>query len=142
MFFADDLVLFTEASMEQVVLLEQVFQTFCDSSRQKISKEKSVIYVSHNVKHDKAKALGDGMGVVVTKDLGRYLGVPNINGRVTKRTYGYIVDKMRKRISDWNNRWLSMAGRLVLNQSVLSAAPIFTMQTTMLPKTTCLKLTE
>ena len=105
MFFVDDLVLFTEASVEHVVLLELVFQTFCDSSRQKISKEKSVIYVSHNVKHDKAKALGDGMGVVVTKDLGRYLGVPNINGRVTKRTYGYIVDKMRKGTVD-GYQWL------------------------------------
>ena len=77
------------------------------------------------------------MGVTVTNDLGRYLGVPIISGRITKQTYSYIVNKIKKKISDWSSRCLSMAGRLVLNQSVLSATPIYTMQTALVPITTC-----
>ena len=112
MCFADDLVLFAKASMDQVVLLENVFRAFCDSSGQKISKHKSVVFFSRNVNQDKINALGNGMGMVVTNDLGKYLGVPIIHGRITKQMYAYVVDKMKMkiRISDWASKCLSMAG--------------------------------
>ena len=105
-FFADDLVFFAKASMDQMVLFEEVFQIFCESFGQKISKEKIVAFFSHNMRSDQIHALGEEMGVVVTKDLGTYLGVPIINGRITKQTYGYIVDKMKKRIADWASKCL------------------------------------
>ena len=57
LFFADDLVLFAKASMDQVVLIEKVFQIFCDSSGQKLSKQKSVIFFSRNVRNDMAKVI-------------------------------------------------------------------------------------
>ena len=80
---------------------------------------------------DQTKALGERLGVSSTRDLGKYQGVPIINGRVTKQTHGYIIDRMKNKI-----KCLSMVGRLVLTQSVLSANSLYTMQTIMLPKTT------
>ena len=86
---------------------------------------------------DKINALGNGMSIVVMKDLGRYLGVLIIHGRITKQTYAYVVEKMKMRISDWTSKCLSMAGGLVLSQSVLSASLLFTMQTAEVLKATC-----
>ena len=84
-----------------------------------------------------ADMIGHLLGMKVIDNLGRYLGVPIIHGRINKETYKYIVDKMGKRLKDWSNRRLSMAGRLMLNQSVLSVVPSFTMQAATLARTTC-----
>ena len=40
LFFADDLVLFNKASVEQVLVIANVLKYFCDCSGQKLSKEK------------------------------------------------------------------------------------------------------
>ena len=77
------------------------------------------------------------LGITVTDNLGQYLGVPIVHGRITKETYKYIIEKMSRRLKDWSSKRLSMAGRLVLNQMVLSVIPSFTMQTAILTKATC-----
>ena len=41
--------LFAEASNEKVTVIEDVLLRFCDSSGQKISKHKSLVYLSRNV---------------------------------------------------------------------------------------------
>ena len=72
MFFTDDLVLFAKAFMDQVVLLDNMFRVFCDSSGQKISKQKSIVFFSRNVNQDRITTIGNDTGMVVTNDLGRY----------------------------------------------------------------------
>lgn len=47
--FADDLLLFTKASLEQVHILQTIMDLFCKISRQKISKDKSSVFFSKNV---------------------------------------------------------------------------------------------
>lgn len=56
-----------------------------------------------------------------------------INGRVTKNTYGTLLSNTQARFNSWANKHLSMAGRVTLINSVLSAMPSYLMQTTMLP---------
>ena len=49
LFFADALMLFAKTSKEQLTTIEDVLLRFCDSSGQKISKQKSLVYLSRNV---------------------------------------------------------------------------------------------
>ena len=137
LFFADDLVLFSKANNDQVLVVEKVFNYFCDCSGQRLSKDKSMVFFSRNVNDKTAKILGRLLGMKVTNNLGRYLGVPLIYGRITKETYKYIIERVDKRLKDCSSRRLSMAGRLMLNQTVLSVILSFTMQTAALAKTTC-----
>ena len=44
LFFVDDLLLFTEASMEQASVIQQCLDDFCDVSRQKVNKDKTRIF--------------------------------------------------------------------------------------------------
>ena len=50
--FADDLILFAEASVAQVRVIRKVLETFCLASGQKVSLEKSKIFFSSNVSRD------------------------------------------------------------------------------------------
>lgn len=67
-------------------------------------------------------------------DLGRYLGVPVLHPRITKRTYWSIVDKVQQRLANWKVNQLSMAGRITLCNAAISALPVYTKQSTKLPR--------
>ncbi|CAA0806859.1 Uncharacterized mitochondrial protein AtMg01250 [Striga hermonthica] len=100
--FADDLLLFLEASVDQ-----------------------------------EGRTLLDLMGFTMVEDLGTYLGVPIIHGRTKNNTYERIIERAEKRLSGWKANSLSVAGRVVLNQSVVSSLPYFTMQSVRLPNSIC-----
>lgn len=134
--FADDLVLFGEASTAQLDVMMSVLHSFCDASGEKISLSKSKILVSSNIDHSRAMNLSNHCGIPLTNDFGKYLGVPMIHGRVTKSTYSSLLSRAQARFLSWVNQFLSMAGRITLIQSVLSALPVYLMQSTFLPEST------
>ncbi|KAA3472427.1 reverse transcriptase [Gossypium australe] len=137
LFFADDLVLFAEASMKQVDIIKETMNKFCEASGQKVSLDKSVMMVSANTREQKAKDLANRLGIKITKDLGKYLGVPTINRRITKNTFREVVTRVHKRLEGWQTQFLSFAGRLTLIKSVTSTIPLYTMQTLPLPASAC-----
>lgn len=76
LFFADDLLLFGEASSEQIGVMRSCLENFCSTSGQKVSLEKSRLLVSRNVHHARASQLSREVCISLTSDLGKYLGVP------------------------------------------------------------------
>lgn len=133
LFFADDLLLFAEASPDQAKSISAVLDEFCCSSGEKVNQQKTTLYFSSNVSTGVARKIGKTLDFTITNNLGRYLGMPLLNSRVTKNTYQEIVDKVEKRLPAWSASHLSLAGRITLAQSVLQAIPIYAMQTTNLP---------
>ncbi|XP_019186483.1 PREDICTED: uncharacterized protein LOC109181186 [Ipomoea nil] len=132
--FADDMVLFGEASSNQAEIMMQCLDSFGNSSGERVNLLKSSIYFSNNTQADVQQAVLDRTGIPRVNDLGRYLGVPSIHGRLKVDTFAGIIDKIRNRLAGWRSKSLSLAGRLVLAQSVLSTIPYYTMQTTLIPK--------
>ncbi|KAA3488944.1 Retrovirus-related Pol polyprotein LINE-1 [Gossypium australe] len=109
MFFADDLVIFSRAEMDQALLLKKILRRFCDFSGHKI------------------KVL----------NLGSYLGVPLLHDRITKSTLDFVIEKVRCKLQNWDARKLSFAGRVTLAQSVLLAIPSYFIQSLVIPKGVC-----
>nr|ABW81175.1 non-LTR retrotransposon transposase [Arabidopsis cebennensis] len=134
--FADDLILFAEASVAQIRVVRKVLEKFCIASGQKVSLEKSKIFFSQNVHRDLEKFISDESGIKSTKELGKYLGMPVLQKRINKDTFGEILLRVSSRLAGWKGRMLSLAGRLTLTKSVLSSIPIHTMSTIALPKAT------
>ncbi|KAG7591715.1 Zinc finger CCHC-type [Arabidopsis thaliana x Arabidopsis arenosa] len=132
--FADDLILFAEASVSQIRVIRRVLENFCRASGQKVSLEKSKIYFSENVHRDLEKLISDESGIKSTKDLGKYLGMPVLQKRINKNTFGEVLERVSTRLSGWKGRMLSQAGRLTLTKAVLSSIPIHSMSTIALPK--------
>ncbi|XP_019162015.1 PREDICTED: uncharacterized protein LOC109158583 [Ipomoea nil] len=134
LFFADDLILFGEASEHQLKIILSVVDKFTRQSGLSISLNKSIIYCSPNTSDRLKRRLGEIAGIPISDNMGKYLGIPIHQKRVTNGTFDYILDQMRKRLSGWKSDSLSLAGRRILTQSALATIPIYTMQALSLPK--------
>lgn len=128
LFFADNLLLLTEASAEQAQVISLVLESFCYSSDSKVNKNKTLLYFSKNVDASEAAAISGLLGFSVTEDLGVLLQ----HSRVSNSMYNELVEKMEKRLSGWTTSHISLAGHITLTQSVLQAIPIYVMQIVML----------
>ncbi|KAL5840970.1 hypothetical protein ACOSQ4_013578 [Xanthoceras sorbifolium] len=113
---------------------------FCGSSGQEVSFSKSRVFCSSLVRDGDARALASICGSPITKDLGKYLGVPLLHSRITKHTYCEILEKTQKRLASWKSATLSMAGRVTLIKAVTAAIPVYSMQTIKLPNDLCCRL--
>ncbi|CAN1836497.1 Putative ribonuclease H protein At1g65750 [Linum perenne] len=99
--------------------------------------EKSVIFCSKNTSRRNNLLISLLLGMPLTQDLGRYLGVPILHEWVTSHTYQEILDRIDKKLAGWKVKTLSLAGRVTFAQSVLAAIPAYAMQTFVLPANTC-----
>ncbi|KAK0580349.1 hypothetical protein LWI29_000920 [Acer saccharum] len=140
LFFADDLILFGQASVRQAEIMRECMDTFCDLSGQQVSFPKSRVLCSGNINRKSAKIMADICGSPITSNLGNYLGVPLIHSRITKSTYKEILEKSQQRLASWKSASLSFAGRCTLIKAVASALPIYAMQSIKIPTEMCAKL--
>ncbi|CAN1142230.1 Putative ribonuclease H protein At1g65750 [Linum perenne] len=137
LFYADDLILFSSASVGQASTILRCLDEFGIASGLSVNKSKSLAFCSKNSGRRISSDIASTLGIPLTQDLGHYLGVPILHGRTTKGTYQGIIDKLDQKLSGWKAKSLSLAGRVTLAQSALSAIPIYAMQTSVLPVTTC-----
>lgn len=135
--FVDDVLLFAEAGVEQIMLMKGILDVFCRVSGQKVSEEKTRIFFSQNANSNLRQQICDNSGFQVTNDLGKYLGVPILHNRVNRRSFQFILDKVDQRLSNWKVKTLSFAGRLTLTKSVLQSLPSYVMQAAYVPRFIC-----
>ncbi|KAK3228045.1 hypothetical protein Dsin_007907 [Dipteronia sinensis] len=124
LFFADDLILFGQASTTQAKTIRECLDSFCDLSGQYVSFPKSRIYCSNNIKDSDARSIASVCSSPLIKDLGKYIGVSLIHCRTTNHTYRDLVEKTQKRLAAWKSDSLSLAERVTLMRAVTSAIPI------------------
>ncbi|KAH1107013.1 hypothetical protein J1N35_010781 [Gossypium stocksii] len=100
LFFADDLVLFGKADMDQVLLFKRILNYFCEISGHKISARKSIMYFSKGVEDSLCDQISQFFGFQRVLNLGRYLGIPLLHERVTKSTMDFIIEKVRNKLQN------------------------------------------
>lgn len=137
LFFADDLVLFAEASLSQVDIIGRCLDSFCVASGQKVNASKTRVFFSRNVNHVRSTQICHDLGFDATANLGKYLGVPLIHGRTSRHDYDFILRKAQQRLSNWKTSSLNLAGKCVLVNSIINTLPSYIMQTTRLPLSIC-----
>ena len=131
--FADDLILFTEVSVTQIRVIRKVLEKFCKASGQKVSLQKSKIFFSNNVSRGREERISRESSIASTKELEKYLGMPILQKRINKDTFGEVLEKVASRLAGWKKQTLSLAGRVTLTKSVLSSIPVHTMSTISMP---------
>lgn len=119
LFFTDNLFLFGEAGNEQDCVINEVFDTFCRCSGQKVNNSKSHIYISPNTPIESMNAICSVIGFERVDDLGVYLDMPLFHARVGKHSFEFIVDNVRRKLNGWDARRISLAGRITLAKSAL-----------------------
>ncbi|KAA3466548.1 putative Transposon TX1 [Gossypium australe] len=115
--------LFCEASKEQAGVVNNILDTFCYYSGQKMNKGKSQAFFSPNTLVDKAYEIFVKMGFNRVEDLGFYLGMLLFHSRVTVITFDFVVSTVRQKLSRWEARKLPLASHITLVRFVLLVIP-------------------
>ena len=135
--FADDVILFGEASKDQALVIAKCLSDFCECSGQKVNTQKSSIYFSPNTNEAVMVEVCNTLGIPRTDDFGRYLGVPTINGRVSGATFQSVLNRIDSRLAGWKAKCLSLVGRITMIKSTITAIPAYAMQSARLPHSVC-----
>ncbi|KAA3461390.1 reverse transcriptase [Gossypium australe] len=132
LFFADDNVLFGKASIEGTNNMKNVIKEYENVSGQLVNFDKSLIYFSGNV--------GRILGVRISNNPERYLGLPIMVGRRKKHAFVDIKEHFVKLLDNWSVRFLLAGGNEVFLKFVLQAVPIYALQCFKLPISFCQEL--
>jgi hypothetical protein len=132
--FADDCFLFFRADIREAQCMKRILNDYEKASGQAINYSKSEVYFSRNTPNDIKGTMSETLGVTEVMGTGRYLGMPSMIGRNKKALFGYLKDRMWKKIQSWSGKHLSKAGREVLVKSVAQAIPSYCMSSLLLPE--------
>lgn len=120
--FADDTLLFLEGNRENMERALTVINRFGAASGAKLNLHKSVgIWLSHN---ERTWQWGEEAGLkwLLPGEVTRYLGYPFGLNIPQREKDGKMLGQIRKHLSKWANKPLSLAGRIMIaNQVVLSS---------------------
>ena len=119
--FADNTILFCDASREQILSIRLVLTYFQAFIGLKVNVEKSEIVPIGEVSNIQtlANILQCKMGSLPMLYLGMLLGT----SYKTASIWNPILERMEKKLSSWKRLYLSKGGRLTLLKSTLSSLP-------------------
>ncbi|XP_061993497.1 uncharacterized protein LOC133711383 [Rosa rugosa] len=125
--FADDNILYAQASIEACYEIQDVIETYGRASGQLVNFNKSSIVFNKNVDADLQDDVASLMGVEIVEPHERYLGLPTYVGRKKTTTFQYIMDNLAKKLKHWQGKMLSDAGKDTLIRVVAQALPFYVM---------------
>ncbi|KAA3479326.1 reverse transcriptase [Gossypium australe] len=138
--FADDCILFSEASSRGATILKEILRKYRRCSGQCVNFDKSTAFFSKNTLETERRLVINTLGVRSSNNPERYLGLPNMVGMKKKELFHILKDRMKQRIDYWSTRHLSQGGKEVFIKSILQAIPTYTMTCFLLPKMLCVEL--
>ncbi|XP_024196214.1 uncharacterized protein LOC112199424 [Rosa chinensis] len=91
--FADDSMLYAQASLESYSVIQEVLETYGRASGQVVNFAKSSVVFSKNVLVDLQDEISNLLGVEVLESDAKYLGLPTYVGRKKTSTFQYIKER-------------------------------------------------
>lgn len=137
LFFADDLMLFGQASLKNSEEIDEVLTTFCQLFGQKVRKEKSRVLFSKNTPEDTRRVIRGSLGMLETRKFDKYLGFPLKFFNRGAKDFNFIIHKVQEKLVGWQASLLSLAGRRTLILSSSGAILDYVMQGALLPSEVC-----
>ena len=131
--YADDTILFMDHDLEKARNLKLILSAFKQLSRLKINFHRSELFCfgeAQDEAHLYANLFGCGLGQFSIT----YLGIPIHYRRLTSAEWKHVEERLQKRLSSWKGKLLSLGGRLVLINLVLSNMVLYTIFFFQLPK--------
>ena len=123
LFFADDTILFCDASREQLLSIWLTLTCFQSFTGLKVNVGKSEIVLIGKVSN--IQSLASILQCRVVSLPMTYLGMPLGTSYKTASIWNLILERMEKKLSCWKRLYLSKGGRLTLLKSTLSGLPTY-----------------
>ncbi|PNX79011.1 ribonuclease H, partial [Trifolium pratense] len=122
--FADDTIMMGEGTWENVWTIKTILRGFELVSGMKINFVKSKLY-GINVEESFLEATSNFLLCRAESIPFKFLGLPVGANPRRLETWKPVVESMMRRLSGWNGRHLSIGGRVMLINSVLSSLPLY-----------------
>ncbi|KAA3460384.1 reverse transcriptase [Gossypium australe] len=90
--------------------------------------DKPLIYFSGYVEQEIQEQVGNILGVRISNNPEKYLGLPIMVGRRKKHAFIDIKEHFNKLMNSWSVRYLSAGGKKVFLKSILQDIPVYGMQ--------------
>ena len=135
--FADDSLLFCQATQTEGETIAQILQTYERASGQSINLDKSSVYFSSNTSDSQKQQIMRILGVKEVNRIETYLGLPTLVGRAKYHTFSYLKDRIWKKLQGWKGLVLSKASKEILIKAVAQSIPTYTMSVFQLPLKLC-----
>ncbi|XP_021621451.1 uncharacterized protein LOC110621477 [Manihot esculenta] len=138
--FADDSILFTQATMEQENIIQSILHNYSRASGQSVNLAKSTIIFGPNTSPILKQQICSSLSIHNLEVNARLLGLSAHFYRSKIQTFGYLRERIEKTCAGWKEKFLSKGGKEVLIKVVSSAIPIYTMSCFRLPTALCDKI--
>jgi len=122
--YADDTIIFIDHDIEQAKNLKLLLCVFEQLSGLKINFHKSELFCFGDVR-DHEYQYSQLFGCNIGSYPFQYLGIPMHFRKLSNKDWKAVEDRVEKRLSGWKGKFLSVGGRLVQINSVLSSLPMF-----------------
>ena len=96
--FADDSLLFCQATPDEGETIAKILQTCERASRQSINLEKSLVYFSSNTSERQKGQILEVLGVKEVDRFESYLGLPTLIRRAKYSTFSFLKDRIWKKL--------------------------------------------
>ena len=135
--FADDSLLFYQATRAKGETIVKILQIYERASRQSINLEKSSAYFSSNTSDSQKGQILEALGVKEVDWFETYLGLPTLIGRAKYNTFSFLKDRIWKKLQGWKGMLLFRAGKEILITAVAQSLPTYTMSVFQIPLKLC-----
>ncbi len=140
LFFADDSLLFCQASVQNCEALCNILQIYEEALRQQLNRAKTSLFFTKNTSGTMKNYIKSLFNVPEIKSHEKYLGLPSFIGRSKKAAFNGIKDWVWRKITGWKEKLLSQAGREILIKAVAQSIPTYSMSCFKLPESLCNEL--
>jgi hypothetical protein len=131
--YVDDTILFIDHNFDQARNMKLLLTAFEQMSGLKINFHKNEIFCFGNAK-DQELQYGQLFGCKKGSYPFRYLEIPMHYGKLNNSDWKMIEEQIEKKLSIWKGKYLSVGGRLVLINLVLTSLPMFMLSFFKVPK--------
>ncbi|XP_057779425.1 uncharacterized protein LOC130998003 [Salvia miltiorrhiza] len=128
LFFADDSLIFFKVERAEAVAIKSILRQYEQASGQRINLDKSSASFSPNTSRRAQEEVINTLAVRMGDGIQKYLGLPAFSLRQKRLQFGYIVERVQKKLLTWNQREFSGGGNEVLIKAVIQAMPTYVMQ--------------
>ncbi|XP_048231252.1 uncharacterized protein LOC125370284 [Ricinus communis] len=135
--FVDDSIIFHYVIIQEAIEIQKILKLYEDASGQLINFDKSTVPFSSNIGESRRRELCYLLGLQGVVKHKKYLGLPTMQERPKKETFGMLSERVWKKLKGRNKTYYQRRGKKVLLKSMVQAIPAYIMSVLRLSKGLC-----